>query len=71
MKSFPGATMEDMNHYAIPMKKRKPGMLLLHAGTNDLKSRQTPYVIAEKIHKLANNLKVNSSQIFIFPFLIL
>ena len=52
VKSFLGATTEDMNHYAIPTMKKKPGMLILHVGTNDLKSGQIPCVIAGTIHNL-------------------
>eukprot|EP00112_Aurelia_sp_Birch-Aquarium-sp1_P017659 Seg4115.1 transcript_id=Seg4115.1/GoldUCD/mRNA.D3Y31 product="hypothetical protein" protein_id=Seg4115.1/GoldUCD/D3Y31 len=55
VKSFPGATTQD---YAIPTKKRKPGMIILHVGTNDLKSGQTPCEIAGKIDKLAKDLNL-------------
>ena len=65
VKSFPGATTEDMNHYAIPTMKKKPRMLILHVGTNDLKSGQTPCEIARKIHKLAENLKSNDTEVVI------
>ena len=45
-----------MNHFAIPTKKEKPGMLILHAGTNDLKSGQTPTQRFEKLQEKAQKI---------------
>ena len=44
--SFPGATTQDMKDYIKSTISRKPGMIILHAGTNDLKSNQNPSDIA-------------------------
>ena len=38
-------------------------MLILHVGTNDFKSGQTPCEIAGKTHKLAKNLKSNDTKV--------
>ena len=35
VRSYPGATIEDMRHNAIPILKRKPSTIILHVGTND------------------------------------
>ena len=37
VKSFPGATIEDMESYIIPTKKRKPDITILHSGTNNIR----------------------------------
>ena len=36
MKTFPGATVDDMELYIIPTLNRKPDVLIIHCGTNDL-----------------------------------
>ena len=36
--TFPGSTTEDIESFLIPLLKRKPDQILLHVGTNDLKS---------------------------------
>ena len=42
VKSFPGATIDCMNHYIQPTLKRNPDKVVIHIGTNDLKrSRST------------------------------
>ena len=40
VKSFPGATTQDIKDYIKPTITRKPDMVILHTGTNDLKSKQ-------------------------------
>jgi len=37
---FPGATSDDMSNYVIPSVQRKPNRIILHVGTNDLKSKK-------------------------------
>ena len=56
VKTFPGATTDDMESYIIPTLKREPDYLIIHCGTNDLR-RDEPEVIAKKITKLAVNSK--------------
>ena len=48
VKTFPGATSEDMKSYIEPTLKSKPDEIILHCGTNDLRNEE-PQEIAEKI----------------------
>ena len=54
IKSFKGATVNDMESYIIPTLNRKPDGLIIHCGTNDLIDSE-PTEIARKITKLAVN----------------
>ena len=36
VKTFPGATVDDMESYIIPTLNRKPDVLIFHFGTNDM-----------------------------------
>ena len=36
VRSFPGATSEDLKDYIKPLIKKKPDTMILHVGTNDL-----------------------------------
>ena len=40
VKSFPGATTQDMKDNIKPTMTRKPDMVILHTQTNDLKINQ-------------------------------
>ena len=40
VKSFFGATIDDMTSYVIHTKKYNPDAVLLHCGTNDLNSKE-------------------------------
>ena len=35
VRFFPGAHIQDMYHYIIPILEKKPEHLILHTGTND------------------------------------
>ena len=61
VRSFPGATTTDMKHYLQPCVERNPKMIILHTGTNDLKSSTSPRDVAEKIVDLAGNMITSSS----------
>ena len=65
VKSFPGATTQDMKDYIKPTISRKPDMVILHTGTNDLKSNQKPLDIANEIVNLANNIKNSGTEVSI------
>ena len=56
LKSFPGATTEDMYEYVKPTMKKKPDNIILHVGTNDLSRNVAPEVIANDIINLATSL---------------
>ena len=62
VKSFPGATTQDMKDYIKPTIARKPDMVILHTGTNDLKSNQNPLDIANKIINLVKNIKSSGTE---------
>ena len=65
VKSFPGATTQDMKDYIKPTISRKPDMVILHTGTNDLKSNQNPSDIANEIVNLAKNIKNSGTEVSI------
>ena len=35
VRYFPGSTVNDMNHYIVPILRKKPSHLINHMGTND------------------------------------
>ena len=45
MRAFPRATADDLHHYVKPLSSRKPSQVILHAGTNDLRSKKTEEII--------------------------
>ena len=65
VKSFPGAKSEDMIDYIKPSLKYNPDLLILHVGTNSLRSNKTSEEIAEDITKLATEAKSNAKDIII------
>ena len=34
-RKFPGATVDDLRHHALPIIQKQPKYLIIHAGTND------------------------------------
>ena len=64
IKSFPGATCEDMSDYVKPSLKHSPDLLIIHAGTNDLRS-STPEEVTERLVNLATSMKTSENQIVI------
>ena len=56
VKSFPGATTDDMESYIVPTLKREPDALIIHCGTNDLR-KDDPETIAKKITEIAVKAK--------------
>ena len=65
VKSFPSATTQDMKDYIKPTISRKSDMVILHTGTNDLKSNQNPLDIANEIVNLAKNIKNSGTEVSI------
>ena len=53
VKSFSGATTEDMDDYIKPLSCKEPDLLVFHVGTNDISSVQDPRSTAEGIVNLA------------------
>ena len=64
VKSFPGATTNDMKHYLMPTVDKSPQQIILHVGTNDLRDH-SPTVVAENIVDLAR--KIVSRFRFLYP----
>ena len=60
VRSFPGATTADMEHYLQPSLAKKPKAIILHVGTNDLKTSSSARNVAEKIVDLGNIIATNS-----------
>lgn len=59
VKSFPGATTDDMSDYIKPSLKYRPDNIILHIGTNNLRSN-SPNQIAEEIVKLCEFIESES-----------
>ena len=53
VKSFSGATTKQMYHYAIPTLEMKPDNIIIHCGTNDLKSNEDNDQVVADILNLA------------------
>ena len=51
VKSFPGATVEDMKHYVCSLLINKPEILILHVGTNNIRD-DDPKTLVDKICSL-------------------
>ena len=62
VKLSPGATTQDMKDYIKPTIARNPDMVVLHTGTNDLKSNQYPSDIANEIISSAKNIKISGTE---------
>ena len=52
VKTFPGATTDDMESYIVPTLKKAPDVSIIHCGTNDLR-KEDPETIARKITEIA------------------
>ena len=60
VKSFSGATIECMKHYSKPTINQQPDRVILHVGTNDLKSERTVSKIAKDILNLAESINAET-----------
>lgn len=65
IKSFPGATTDCMTDYIKPSLKYDPDLVIIHCGSNDLRSQKTPDIIADDIIKLASKSKTNTNDVVI------
>ena len=61
IKSFSGATIEDMHEYVKPSMKYNPNLVALHIGTNSIK--KSPSENASEIIHLAMKLKTDDKVI--------
>ena len=55
VKSFPGATIECMKDYIQPTLRKNPDRIIIHIGTNDLKSEITASKLSKNIINLAKS----------------
>ena len=62
---FPGATIKDMKSYSLPSIEKKPDMLILHCGTNDLKTKKSEVEISEEIISLAKSVQSNGIDVLV------
>ena len=60
VKPFPGATVSDMEDFVKPLTRRTPDKMILHVGTNDLRSHSTPKIIADSIVNIVTQIKEDS-----------
>ena len=61
VKSFSGATVDDMRDYVKPTIRKHPDKLVIHAGINDARS-SNPKTIADEITELTEQFKQESSK---------
>ena len=55
VKTFPGATIADMEHYVQPTLHKKPKLVVLHVGTNDLQNKE-PKELADGMKLLCQGI---------------
>ena len=65
VKSFSGANVADMVDYARPTVRKESDLIVLHAGTNDLRSNKTANNIASDLMKLALEMKSEKNEVII------
>ena len=56
IRAFPGSTIEDFKDYAAPLARKKPDALIVHIGTNNVRS-DTPKQVTEKLIQLHRYVK--------------
>ena len=60
VKSFSGATVDDMTDFLKPTSRKHPDKLIIHVGTNDLR-KSDPKTVAHKVINLAKQFKKDSN----------
>ena len=65
VKSFNGATISYMEDYVKPSLRYNPDLIILECGTNDLRSENSPEIIAGRIIKVAEKMKSVDNEIII------
>ena len=65
VKSFPGATVRDMGSYCKPAIDKEPTRLILHCGTNDLRSSKSDVDISTEIITLAKSIETHGVDVII------
>ena len=62
---FGGASTKDIESYIQPTIERAPNILILHCGTNVLKTSTDPEKIAENIVSLAKSMETDKNNVII------
>ena len=65
VRSFGGAKTRCMEDYIKPTVKLAPKQIILHCGTNNLRSNEDPETIAKNIMNLAKNIKTDTTKVAI------
>ena len=65
IKSFAGANIEAMEHYVKPTKKHENDLIILHFGTNDLRSNTHAHEIAQGIINVVVDMKTENNELMI------
>ena len=65
VKHFRGTKTKDMESYIIPTLKKNSETIIIHSGTNDLKSDSSPEEIARDIIKLTTSCKTQKNKVII------
>ena len=65
VRSFPGASTDDMSFHAVPSVKRKPRCFVLHTGANDFRDEEDDNEIAKTIFSLAKTLKADENTVYV------
>ena len=65
VRHFPGAKTDDMKSYVVPAIKQNPEAIVIHCGTNDLKTEKDHRKIADKILGLSHQRKTDDNIVMI------
>ena len=65
VRSFSGATTKGMAHHIKPTIELEPETVIIHCGTNNLRSEQSPAEIKDEIINLAKNVKKDTNLVVI------
>ena len=65
VKHFSRSKTKDMESYIIPTLEQNPETIIIHSGTNDLKSDISPEEIARDIIKLTTSCKTQTNKVIL------
>ena len=65
IKSFSGANIEAMEYYVKPTMNYENDLIILHFGTNDLRSEKSANDIANGIIKIGIKMKTETNDVMI------
>ena len=65
IRSFPGASTDDLSFHSVPAVKRNPRPLVLHTGTNDFEEKKDDDQIARTFFGLVKTLKTDGNTLYV------